>query len=51
MSEKYFPSHKDGHDINVNLNLNGYATKDDIKNLNADTLKFCFKNKSRPFKR
>ena len=20
MSEKYFPSHKDGHDINVNVN-------------------------------
>ena len=33
MSEKYFPSHKDGHDINVNVNLNstGYATKDDLK--------------------
>ena len=50
MSEKYFPSHKDCHDINVNLNLTGYATKDDLKTLNADT-KVCFKNKSRPFKR
>ena len=28
MGEKYFPSHKDVHDINVNLNLTGYATKD-----------------------
>ena len=39
MNEKHFPSHKDGHDINVNLNLIGYATKDYLKNLNADTLK------------
>ena len=36
MSEKYFPSRKDGHDINVNLNLTGYATKDDLKILNAE---------------
>ena len=40
MSEKYFPSHKDGHDINVNLTLTGYATKDD---LNADTSSFASK--------
>ena len=31
MGEKYFPSHKDDHDIIVNLNLTGYATKDDLK--------------------
>ena len=43
MSENYFPSHKDGHDINVNLNLTGYATKDDLKNLNADTSSFASK--------
>ena len=43
MSEKYFPSHKDGNDINVNLNLTGYATKDDLKNLNADTSNFASK--------
>ena len=43
MSEKYFPCHKDGHDINVNLNLTGYATKDDLKNLKADTSSFASK--------
>ena len=40
MSEKYFPSHKDGYDINVNLTLTGYATKDD---LNGDTSSFVSK--------
>ena len=43
MSEKYFPSQEDGHDINVNLNLTGYATKDDLKDLNADTSSFASK--------
>ena len=45
MTEKYFPSHKHGHDINVNVNLNstGYATKDDLKNLNAVTSSFALK--------
>ena len=43
MSEKYFPSHKDGHDINANLNSTGCATKDDLKNLNADTSSFALK--------
>ena len=37
MSSQYFPSHKDGTSIDVNLNLSGYATKDDLKNLNVDT--------------
>ena len=32
MREKYFPPNKDSHDINLNLNLGDYATKD---NLNA----------------
>ena len=43
MSEKYFPSQEDGNDINVNLNLTGYATKDDLKDLNADTSSFASK--------
>ena len=28
MGEKYFPSHKDVHDINVNLNSTGSATRE-----------------------
>ena len=43
MSEKYFSLHKEGHDINVNLNLTDYATKGDLKNLNADTSSFALK--------
>ena len=43
MGEKYFSSHKDGLDIYVNLNVTGYATQDDLKNLNADTSSFALK--------
>ena len=45
MSSQYFPSHKEGSTFDVNLNLSGYATKDDLKNLNVDT-----KNKFEWFK-
>ena len=44
MSSQYFSFHKDGHSIDLNLNLSGYATKDDLKNLNADTSSFALKN-------
>ena len=43
MSNQYFPLHKDGHSIDINLNLSGYARKDDLKNLNADTSSFALK--------
>ena len=37
MSDQYFPPNKDGRDINVNLDLTGYETKEDLKILNVDT--------------
>ena len=43
MSIQYFPSHKDGRSIDINLSLSGYATKEDLKNLNVDTSSFAFK--------
>ena len=43
MIGQYFPAHKDGNSIDVNLNLSGYATKDDLKNLNVDTSSFALK--------
>ena len=52
MSSQCFHSYKDGNSINlivlivlinsVNLNLSGYAAKEDLKNSNA--FKFCIKN-------
>ena len=42
MSSQYFASHK-GESHDINLNLSGYATKDDLKNLNADTSRFALK--------
>ena len=43
MSNHYFPSRKDGHSTDVNLNLSSYATKSDLKNLNVDTSSFVLK--------
>ena len=43
MSNNYFPSNKDGHNIDVNLNLSDYAAKGDLKNLNVDTSSFALK--------
>ena len=42
-SDRYFPSYKDGSSVDVNLNLIGYATKEDLKNLNIDTSSFALK--------
>ena len=43
MSSQYFPSPKDSGSIDINLNLNGYAAKDDFKNLDVDTSSFALK--------
>ena len=42
MSSQYFSSHK-GDSTDVNLNLGGYATKEDLKNFGADISNFALK--------
>ena len=43
MSSQYFPQHKYCSSIDVNLNLSGYSTKENLKNLNVDTSSFALK--------
>ena len=42
-NSKYFPSYKGGGSIDVNLNLTGYATKENLKNLTVDSSSFALK--------
>ena len=43
MSSQYFPLYNNKGEISVKLDLSNYATKTDLKNLNADTTSFALK--------
>ena len=43
MGEQHFPPNKNGHNINVNLNLSNYATKDDLNVLENKLLDYLDK--------
>ena len=40
---QYFPPHKSNNEITVKLGLSSHATKDNLKNLNANTSYFALK--------
>ena len=41
MDKEYFPPNKNaGNDVNVNLDLNSYVTKEDLKDLGKDLLDY-----------